>query len=337
MRRFERRRVIDAVACHRNDFALAFQRFDDQHFLLGADAGKEHFRAVEDGLQLGARHAAQRFTEDDARPGTVLTMAVVFPPDQPDFAGDGQRGMRMVAGDHDDLDARRTTARNRLGHLGPRRVVEADQSRQHHPRLARRLPRFEPAIGERQHAQPDVGHVLLGLDGTMPLALPERFFATIQFDAVAQGDDRLRRALAVQPAFAALLDDDRHAPALVVERQFADDAHVRIGHDLRGKLDQRGFHRIAEPFHLAFANAALEAVTGRGIMQKPGHSRFVEQMRVVVQASVQIHEMHGHAILRQRAGLVAADHRRRAECLDRRQMADQRVTARHALRGHGQR
>ena len=44
-----------------------------------------------------------------------------------------------------------------------------------------------------------------------------------------------------------------------------------------------------------------------------------------------------HPVLRQRPRLVAADHRRRAQRFDGRQVADQRVASRHALRGHGQR
>ena len=43
---------------------------------------------------------------------------------------------------------------------------------------------------------------------------------------------------------------------------------------------------------------------------------------------------HLHPVLRQRAGLVGADHRRRPECLDARQMAHERVPPRHSPRGH---
>ncbi len=45
---------------------------------------------------------------------------------------------------------------------------------------------------------------------------------------------------------------------------------------------------------------------------------------------------HCHRVLRQRAGLVRANHRRAAECLDCRQLPDQRVMLDHPLHAEGQ-
>jgi hypothetical protein len=46
--------------------------------------------------------------------------------------------------------------------------------------------------------------------------------------------------------------------------------------------------------------------------------------------------LHGHLVARQGAGLVRADYGRAAQCLDRRQAADDRVTLRHAPDADGQ-
>ncbi len=50
-----------------------------------------------------------------------------------------------------------------------------------------------------------------------------------------------------------------------------------------------------------------------------------------------VDDRHGHAVLGQCARLVGADDRHRTQRLDRRQLADERVAAQHALRAEGQR
>ena len=50
-----------------------------------------------------------------------------------------------------------------------------------------------------------------------------------------------------------------------------------------------------------------------------------------------VQALYRHVIARQRAGLVGQDDRRRAERFHRRQVADQRLAFRHALRRHGER
>jgi hypothetical protein len=55
----QRRRVVHAVAGDGDDLALLLQRLDDQHLLLGGDAGEEDLRRIERQLQLRRRHQAR--------------------------------------------------------------------------------------------------------------------------------------------------------------------------------------------------------------------------------------------------------------------------------------
>ena len=138
-------RVVHPVSGDGDDFALVSQRIDHQHLLLGGDPGEQDLRAVEGNLQLRRGQLAHRFAEQHGRLRTA---------DQPDFAGDGEGGMRMVAGHHDHLDASRAAARHGLGHLGPRRVVEADETGEDKFPLRRDFLRGQLAVREGQHPQP---------------------------------------------------------------------------------------------------------------------------------------------------------------------------------------
>ena len=48
-------RVVHAVAGHRDDLALLFQRADDAHLLLREDAREDDLRRVERELELDVR------------------------------------------------------------------------------------------------------------------------------------------------------------------------------------------------------------------------------------------------------------------------------------------
>ena len=54
----ERGRVVDAVAGHGDDVALALERADDPQLVLGIDAG-EHAHLLDDRVELGVAHGAQ--------------------------------------------------------------------------------------------------------------------------------------------------------------------------------------------------------------------------------------------------------------------------------------
>ena len=117
----ERGRVVDAVAGHGDDMALALQRADDAQLVFGIDAG-EHAHVLDDGIELGVVHGAQLGAGDDPRAGL----------EDVQFARDrlGRRG--VVAGDHDGADVRAAAQRATASFTsGARRVDHADQAEQH--------------------------------------------------------------------------------------------------------------------------------------------------------------------------------------------------------------
>jgi hypothetical protein len=173
---FQRRCVIHPVTGDGDDFTLVHQCIDDQHLLFRRNSGEKDLGAVEDDLQLGRRHPAQGFAKHHRR---------IFPAHQPDVAGDGERRMRVIAGDHDHLDAGRAAAGNGLGHLGARRVVEADQAGQDQLPLRRHLVALKLAKSKGQHAQPAVGHRILCSGKLRPPRLIEWHDFTALLDPIA--------------------------------------------------------------------------------------------------------------------------------------------------------
>ena len=116
----ERRRVVDAVAGHRDDGAVGLQRAHDAQLVLGAGAG-EHLGLR--GQRPRARH----------RPACVELGAGddVRRVGQAELAGDRGRGGGVVAGDHLHGDAGGAAFGDRRDRLVARRVDEADDAEEH--------------------------------------------------------------------------------------------------------------------------------------------------------------------------------------------------------------
>ena len=93
MRGFERRRIVDAVASHRHDFAVRLERLDDAQFLLGHDAGEN--RRLADPL----RAAPLSSMRSSSLP------AIIWPGSKPPPCAHRLGGLRIVSGDHDDANA----------------------------------------------------------------------------------------------------------------------------------------------------------------------------------------------------------------------------------------
>jgi len=74
-----------------------------------------------------------------------------------------------------------------LGHLGARRVVQADEARQAKPRLAGGLARGEILPGEGEDAKPLLGHGELGGGHALPGLVAQAADRPALLDAVAQG------------------------------------------------------------------------------------------------------------------------------------------------------
>ncbi|MNC10057.1 hypothetical protein D3C75_576920 [compost metagenome] len=107
---------------------------------------------------------------------------------------------------------------------------------------------------------------------------------------------------------------------------------------LAAQLDQGDFHRVAEHAQpRAFRDFAQAVAVAGDVEQRAAALEAVARQRQVERFAGDEQLAHGHVVEGQGAGLVGADHRGRAERLDRRQVADQRVLPGHALGGHGQR
>jgi hypothetical protein len=289
--------------------------FDDAHLLLGSDAGEEDLRGCRGQLQLRLGQAAQGSPLNDRR----------VPLDEADLAGDREAGVRVVAGDHDDPDARRAAAGDGLRHLGPGRVVEADQ----------------PG-GKGENAQTPTRHLVLRRQQAGAGGWIEWRDAGVELDEAAAGEHRLESALAVEHAALRRLADHRHALAVGVERNLVNAlAAGKIAGEIAADLGQCDLHRIATQAVPALLIDLLQVVAKRGIDEQRTvivyHMRPLRQIGAWHERAADPQLLHRHPVLRQRAGLVAADHGRRAERLDRRQVAYQCVAPGHSLGGHGQR
>ena len=102
------------------------------------------------------------------------------------------------------------------------------------------------------------------------------------------------------------------------------------------ELDQRDLHRVAEENRRQAILLDRPEVLAQGCAEEErlvvGDER-ASRHRAIDRNALHAHEQlaHAHAVLRQGPGLVGADHRRRAERLDRGQVPDQHVPLRHAL------
>ncbi len=320
---FQRRCVVHPVTSDGDDLALALQRLDDQHLLLGGDAGKQHLGRIERELQFRGTHLAHRLAAQHRRMRSAHDV---------DFARQGQRRMRMVAGHHDDAQARCMTAIDRLMHIGTRRILKADQATQLQRLLARIRDVRERLPGQRQHTQATVGHVLVGAVEHRPGRVVERPRLLALVPRLAQRQDDFRCALAPQKTAATdRTRDHRHAPPLGVEGNLAD-ALAEFG-NLPGKLPQRHFHRVTARLPTGKFQVVTEARDGAQPQVQAARPAF--RGKPVAAGNERL--AHRHAILRQRASLVRQDHRRAAQSLDGSQMPHQRIAPRHALRGQSQR
>ena len=113
----QRGSVVDAVAGHRGDVALALQRFDQPQLVLGAGAGVEVYVA-HGGWPLRGVERVEVGTGEHA--GGV----------EAELLADSLRGDGVVAGDHLDHDARGVTRGDGLPRLVARRVGEPEHGEQ---------------------------------------------------------------------------------------------------------------------------------------------------------------------------------------------------------------
>jgi len=150
-------RIIDAVASHGNDVAVALQRFDDAHFLIGRKPSEDYLGIIQRLLELRRRDLAHLLSADDRRVGGS---------DQADFARDRDGGMRVITGHHDHLDAGHAAFPDRFRNLRTRRIFEPHQAEKDQILLERPIPNLglQLSHSESENAQALFGHCVLRPD-----------------------------------------------------------------------------------------------------------------------------------------------------------------------------
>ena len=264
----------------------------------------------------------------------------------------------MVAGDHADADARLLAARDRVPRLLARRVDDADEREQRQPlhlveqvAAGVELRRVDVARGDGQHAQPLAGEaVVLGehaARGAPSAGTVEPSASRIVRRAREQDVGRaLDEAADDLPAVVLHLVEGRHQLVLGVERHLGDarvDAPrlVDVEPALRGEHDERRLGRVADDLAVAHRGVVRERhrqqerLERRVRLARDAQDLALGRVALALDrvAAADDDELaRGHLVERQRAGLVRADRRRRAERLDRAQPLDDRALGRERLR-----
>ena len=116
-----RRGVVGTVTSHRDRTSQALQRMHDPHLVHRRDASEDR-DVGNDRVQRCVRHLIELVPGDD--PPTV---------EEPELCGDARRRARVIAGDHDHVDARGAKVGDRAGRCGPRRVGQGDETQELEP------------------------------------------------------------------------------------------------------------------------------------------------------------------------------------------------------------
>ncbi len=119
----EGRRIVDAVAGHRNDTALRLQRLHDAQLVLRTGP-REHGRRIDRLLEFRVRQLVDIGAREDAR-----RLA------EPQLSRNGFGGRGMIARDHLDGDAGCLALRDGCHSLVARRIDETDNAEENEPVL----------------------------------------------------------------------------------------------------------------------------------------------------------------------------------------------------------
>ena len=327
----QRRRVVDAVAGHRDDVAGSLVGFDKREFLRRAYAGEDGDPAQSGGARpddLGGQLA-------------VNDPAGVFK--QPDGTADAARGHRVIAGHHHDADSGAVALVDGVRHVGPRRVLETDQTDQKEAFVGRAVGLRVRLHRTGEHTQAVVAEVVGAREPFGTRVAVELHVAVVGDDAGCGSDHRFRRPLDRDEEAVATLVHRRHHLAVGVESMFADSSvsgQQRRPLQVRPQAgaQERDLHRIA-------AAAVLCAIQMRVVAE---HRDAQQESGLAVIGEVELpgalargrldldftrrraQATHGHPVLGQGSGLVGQDDRRGAQRLDRGQALDQRVLPGHA-------
>jgi hypothetical protein len=257
--------AAESVAAYRDDLAGAPQGLHDGELLYRLDPGKdacarhppvERIRVVPGLGQLRAgRHLGHV-------PGDI------------ELTGDGQRRMRMIAGDHDDGDSGGAAPRHGLGHLRAHRVDQAYQAEQ-----------FQVAQGLRRGGERSVHGHGAARDRDHPVAIRRQPIGLGErggpVQARAHGQQDFGGALDVGdgPRLASAVIADE-AGAIAPMRLVGDETQLRrrgvqrprVETELRGQDQESDVHGIAQMLHLAAGEADARLVAQRAGLRETQES-----------------------------------------------------------------
>ena len=260
-------------------------------------------------------------------------------PSSPSSAAIASCGEWVVAGDHHRLDAGAGAGADRVLRFRTWRVDHPDEAEERHLALRALGARVGPT-GDGEDAKRLGGELLRGFEHGLAVRLAERGLACGREPAGAGAQQNLGCALGVGDAAAGRLVQRRHLLPLGRERDLARRAGAppssssRSMPGLRRRDDQRRLGRIAADLR-ASVRCAHEPCVGS---ERGGAEQLAQRLRrrdrltvaeelalglVAVAGDVERlpgdpDAADGHLVGRERAGLVAADHRDAAERLDRR-------------------
>ena len=312
-------RVVHAVAGHGGDVPGVAPGVDDARFVLGLYAGVNG-NFLKDLRELLVAHLAELRAGDGA--GIVRENA--------EIARDGNGGVDVVAGDHDRADAGLAAFADRAVDLRTAGVDHAEEADEHEIVLKRfglviRRNAVPGAERRAENAQRAVGKLLGMAADVLLIFLRDREDLALVPVAGAALEQHFRRALGVLHGPAVLVVDGGHHFTAGIERRFADAGEflvqlILVEPEIVRVVDERGLRRLA--LGGVHAETSLRVAAERhGLGEQDG----------VVRPCVG----DGHAVLRERTGLVRADDLRAAERFDRRQTADDRVAAGHVRNADG--
>ena len=162
----QRRRIVHAVAQHRDDGAAGLQRGDDLQLVLRGDSA-EHPRLANGRRKVGARHRIE--VPAFNHPLVALEKA--------ELAADRFGGEPLITGQHHRPESGATQPRDRGLHAGGRRIGETDESgeREIPQRTLRRLG--HAAERHPQHAQAGPRQRVVGVPQRLARLIVKRQFA----------------------------------------------------------------------------------------------------------------------------------------------------------------
>ncbi len=355
VRLLQRGRVVDAVAGHRDDLAARLQGVDDPQLVRGRHAGVD--RAVADRvLQAALVERVEIGAGQRAGAG----------PRDPQVVGDADGRGGMVACDQHRADARSGRLCDRSPRLWSRRVDDPGEPEVHELVLDRLVlgrqlfvGRQRP-VGDGQRAQRET---------CQAVDRPEHLRTARVRQRTQLARRALQRAALEQdigsplgehgdPALLLVCLERRHQLALGAERHLAHSLEALLAGlgeagDLRLRDEEGSLGGIALDHPLAVvlpkhgvvrqapsADHVPDLVEQHGIVERTAADAQLALRPVSAAGDVDLARggddiLDRHLVLRQRPGLVRADHRGRPERLHRRELLHDRPPTGHALHAEG--